>query len=195
MPFAVRLLTPADQSAAWTLGSVAFGYHDQPMPESWAADRPGRRTWGAFDETGRLVAKALDREHSHWFGGRVVPAAGVAGVVVAPEWRGSGLVRLVLTRLLAEARERGAVISTLFDTIPFPYRAVGYEEVGAMTWRTIPTLALAGIRPAPGITLRPAEVADVPALWELYRSAARASNGLMERAAPVFSYTPEQYLA
>ena len=29
-----------------------------------------------------LVAKAVDRRQGHWFGGRLVPASGVAGVAV-----------------------------------------------------------------------------------------------------------------
>ncbi|WP_169789709.1 GNAT family N-acetyltransferase [Actinoplanes subtropicus] len=195
MTYRIRLLGTEDQRLAWELGSLAFGYHGQPMPEDWASERPGRRTFGVFDSAGRLVAKAVDREQGQWFGGRVVPASGVAGVATAAELRGRGLGRLVLTRLLREARERGAVISTLFDTTAGPYRALGWEEVGALVYYAVPTRVLAEIRADAGTTLRPATEADIPTVGEIYREVARAGTGMMERSGPAFGATPAQLLA
>lgn len=193
--YQVRLLGPGDQQLAWELGSLAFGYRERPMPEGWVSDSPGRRTLGVFDPAGRLVAKAVDREQGHWFGGRVVPASGVAGVATAAELRGRGLGRLVLTQLLRGARDRGAVISTLFDTTPAPYWALGWEEVGALVYYTVPTRVLAEIRPDPEIMLRPATEADIPAVGDIYREVARAGTAMMERSGPVFEATPSQLLA
>src|SRR5687768_3330032 len=121
------------------MGSLAFGYHDREMPQDWTSDTAGRQTLGMFDDGGRLVAKAVDRTQGQWFGGRIVPTSGVAGVVVEPEARGKGLVRQVLTQLLRHARDRGAMISTLFPSTPFPYRRLGWEEVGALTYFALPT--------------------------------------------------------
>jgi predicted acetyltransferase len=193
--YQVRLLGPGDQQLAWDLGSLAFGYHERPMPEDWSSESPGRRTLGVFDPAGRLVAKAVDREQGQWFGGRVVPTSGVAGVATAAELRGRGLGRLVLTRLLRDARERGAVISTLFDTTPAPYRALGWEEVGALVYYTVRTRVLAEIRPDAGTTLRPATEADIPAVDEIYRAVARTGTAMMERSGPAFGATPAQLLA
>jgi predicted acetyltransferase len=188
-------LVAEDSAAAWRLSAVAFGYADRPMPADWSPEVPGRVHWGVFDEAGRLVAKAVDREQGHWYGGRIVPASGVAGVAVAPECRGGGLVRTVLTPLLAHARERGAVISTLFDTTPFPYRRLGWEEVGALTSIALPTTALTVVRAPKDVTLRPATESDVPVLHELYRTVARAGAGMMERSGPMFTSTPQELLA
>jgi len=185
--YELRALQAQDMTAAWELGSTTFGYRDREMPESWTSDSPGRNTLGAFDESGRLVAKAVDREQEHWFGGRLVPTSGVAGVAVVPEQRRGGLGRLVLTRLLAQARERGAAISTLYPTTPFPYRALGWEDVGSLTYTAFPATAFAHIRPAEGYSLRPAVEADVPAIHGLYRAVAQASTGLMERSGPLFT--------
>src|SRR5215831_4386896 len=102
MSYVVRLLTVDDGAAAWGLSSVAFGYTDRTMPEGWGAEQPGRRAFGAFDADGRLVAKAIDREQSHWFGGRLVPGSGVAGVAVMPELRGRGVAGVILRHLLAD---------------------------------------------------------------------------------------------
>ncbi|MCU7725419.1 GNAT family N-acetyltransferase [Actinoplanes sp. KI2] len=195
MTYQVRLLGPGDQQLAWDLGSLAFGYRERPMPEDWVSDSPGRRTLGVFDPAGRMVAKAVDREQGQWFGGRVVPASGVAGVATAAELRGRGLGRLVLTQLLQGARERGAVISTLFDTTPAPYRALGWEEVGELVYYRVPTRVLAEIRLHAKTTLRPAAEADIPAVDEIYRVVARAGIGMMERSGPAFGATPAQRLA
>jgi predicted acetyltransferase len=193
--YQVRPLGPRDQQLAWELGSLAFGYHEQPMPEGWASDSPGRRTFGVFDPAGRLVAKAVDREQGQWFGGRVVPTSGVAGVATAAELRGHGLGRLVLTQLLKGARDRGAVISTLFDTTPAPYRALGWEEVGALVYYTAQTRVLAEIHRDAKTTLRPATEADIPAVDEIYREVARTGTAMMERSGPAFVTTPAQLLA
>jgi predicted acetyltransferase len=193
--YQVRPLGPEEQRLAWDLGSLTFGYHERPMPEDWASDSPGRRTLGVFDPAGRMVAKAVDREQGQWFGGRIVPASGVAGVATAAELRGRGLGRLVLTALLRDAKERGAVISTLFDTTPGPYRALGWEEVGALVHYRMRTRVLAEIRPDAATTLRPATEADVPAVEEVYRTVARTGTAMMERSGPAFGTTPAQLLA
>jgi len=184
--FTLRRLTLDDGPEAFKLGSLAFGYHAQPMPESYSPAKPGWISHGAFDSEGRLVGKAVDREQGHWFGGRVVPTAGVAGVAVVPDKRRKGLARLILSRLLHEARDRGAAISTLFPTTPFPYRRLGWEEVGSLTYHALPASALAGIRPDPRIELRPATLGDFSAIAALYREVAAASTGLMERSGPLF---------
>lgn len=180
----LRLLEVADLPAAWELTRLAFGTEREPPP-GWLTDRPGRTSWGVFAGEDRLVAKAVDRQQGQWFGGRLVSASGIAGVVVAPELRGTGLARRVLTRLLAAARDRGAVISTMFRTTPVPYRRLGWEEVGGLTWTAVPTAALAGVNRPGEVSLRPATSDDVPAVLEAYRAVARAGTGLMERAGPI----------
>jgi predicted acetyltransferase len=185
--YEIRVLTNDDNADAYRLSSLAFGYHDRPMPEGYAATADGRTTWGVFDG-GALLAKAVDRVQGQWFGGRVVPTSGVAGVAVIPEARAGGLGRIVLTRLLQEARDRGAAISTLFPSTPFPYRALGWEEVGALTYYGIPTVALATGRDsgASEVNLRPATKDDIPAMEKLYREVAKAGTGMMERTGPLF---------
>lgn len=189
----VRRLTGEDSPAAWELGRLAFG-GDRDPPPNWSVERPGRRTWGAFDARGRLVARSVDREQGHWFGGRLVPASGVAGVAVIPELRGSGLARRLLTTLLLQARDRGAVISTLFPTTPAPYRRLGWEVVGTLRHTALPTAALASLARPADVTLRPAEAADVPAVLDAYRTVARAGAGWMERSGPVFDTSAEAVL-
>lgn len=189
----VRLLGADDASAAWALGSLSFGYHGQDMPPVPAEPPPGRWTWGIFDGD-RLVAKAVDLEQGHWFGGRSVPASGVAGVATVADQRGRGLGRTVLTRLLASARERGAAISTLFHTTAVPYRRLGWEEVGARVTLAVPTMVFDAIRPPAAVRTRAAVPADVPALEALYQRVARDGTGLMDRSGARFRQTPQEFL-
>ena len=190
MAYDVRVLADEDADASWELGRIAFGGPRQP-PENWGRPDPARTTFGAFDSASRLVAKAVDRQQRHWFGGKLLPASGIAGVAVVPDLRGRGVIGQVIAPLLAFARDRGAVISTLFDTTPVPYRRLGWEEVGALTWWTLPTRALARVRAPEHITLRPATAADVPSIFELYETVARASSGMMDRTGPTFDTSAE----
>lgn len=175
---------PAGDAAAYRLGSVAFGYADEPAPPAPAPDArqpKGRVSWGVFAGDGSLVAKAVDLEHHNWYGGRLVPASGIAGVAVAVEERGQGHARRVLSHLLAAARDRGAMISTLYGTTPVPYRRLGWEEIDALYAWSVPTLALAGLRVPAGYGIAAATESDVPAIFELFRSVARAGNGVRDR--------------
>ena len=193
MGYDLRLLTLDDLPASWEMTRIAFGA-DREAPPGWLGDRPGRLNWGIFD-AGRLVAKATDRAQEHWFGGRLVPATGIAGVAVEPELRGTGLAREVLTHLLTAARDRGAVIATLFRTTPALYRRLGCEDVGALTWTAVPATSLAALERPADVTLRPAEPGDVPAVLEAYRTVARAGNGLLERSGPLFDNSAETVLS
>ena len=193
MGYELRLVTLEELPASWEMTRVAFGA-EREAPPGWLGHRPGRLNWGIFD-SGRLVAKATDREQGHWFGGRLVPACGIAGVAVEPELRGTGLAREVLTHLLTAARERGAVIATLFRTTPALYRRLGCEDVGALTWTAVPATSLAALQRPAEVTLRPAEPRDVPAVLEAYRTVARAGNGWLERSGPLFDNSPETVLS
>jgi predicted acetyltransferase len=193
--YKIRQLTPDDAAAAYRLGSIAFGYADRPAPPPSAPLPAGRRSWGAFTADDVLVAKAIDLEQSHWFGGRLVPATGVAGVAVAAEHRGHGLSTVLLTQLMADAHERGAVIGALFDTTPWPYRRVGWEEVGVRQTLALPTLSLAGMRIPAGLAVRAATEADVPAMLDMFREVARAGCGIMDRLGPRADTTPASVLA
>ena len=73
--------------------------------------------------------------------GTRIPTAGIAGVTVAPERRGSGKLGPLLSTL-RESRIRGAVISTLFSTVPQIHRASGFEVVTQLDTVELPTHVL-----------------------------------------------------
>lgn len=192
MPYQLRELTEADGEAAYRLGAIAFGYIDRPTPAEFPL-YPGRVTWGLFDGDA-LIAKAVDRIQGHYYGGRLVPASGVAGVAVRPESRSSGVGQQILTHLLGQARARGALISTLFNSTPFPYRKLGWEECGALIGWQLPTTELVGARVPAGVTVRPAVPDDVPAIFAAYNQLASEAQGVMPREKPLYSMDPAKLL-
>ena len=71
------------------------------------------RCLGAFDGD-RLIGTALYHDMRQWWYGRPVPMAGVAGVKVAPEYRGQGVGRAMMTALAQLMTERGYPLSALY---------------------------------------------------------------------------------
>ena len=142
----------------------------RPGPSPSRGRIPGTCPWGAF--VGReLAGVATVRAFRSWFGGDAVPTAGIAAVAVRPEHRGSGLLAPLFAALLADARDRGAVVSTLFPTAPGIYRRLGYEIVGELADVEVPVEPLTRIPAPAGITLRradPDDERDVAAHRDIY---------------------------
>lgn len=192
MTTTIRELSEADADAVWQLGRLAFGGPAQP-PSDGLFPRSGIRTFGVFDGD-RLIGKAAGLAHSYWWGGRIVPGVGVAGVAIAPEYRGRKLLAEAISELLAAARTDGAAISALFPTTIRPYRRMGWERVGSLVRTAIPTTSVHGPVPT-GVSVRPARAADVPAMLDLYSDAGLTGNGLLSRTGPLFDLDPAAVLA
>jgi len=188
----VRLLGPDDAPASIAMSAEAFG--NPPGDASSFTTGPGLWRWGVFDGD-VLAAKANDRAYESWFGGRRVATAGVAGVTVAPEYRSTGLGRRVMTHLLHAARDRGAVIATLFRTAPGLYRSLGFEQVAELIDAELPASALAGVTAPKGTTVRRARLPDVSAVRDLYTRVARTGSGLLTRDGSAFTGTDADVLA
>ena len=186
----VRPLGPDDAEAAHALQAEAFGAEPGPVPEGWPGD--GTRAFGAFTG-GRLAATAHVHGLASWFGGRAVATAGVANVAVRPEERGAGLLAPLLAVALADARERGALVSTLFPTAPGIYRRLGYELVGELADVEVPVAALSRVPPAPGVALRRADAQDRDAARAVYDRWAAAQDGPLTRRTPARGFPDDRY--
>ena len=66
----------------------------------------------------------------YWLG-QPVKLAGVASVKVAPEHRGRGIGRTLMTELLDVIAERGYPLSALYPATTPIYRSLGWELAGA----------------------------------------------------------------
>jgi predicted acetyltransferase len=129
----------------------SFGPSDETMiqPRIEPVVAAGR-CLGAFDGD-RLAGTALYHDMRQWWRGRAVRMAGVAGVKVAPEYRGQGAGRALMTALVEEMAERGYPISALYPATMPIYRSLGWEIAGHRHEAVLPARALSAMaRPEPG---------------------------------------------
>ena len=193
MTVRVRRLGAEDASASQRLEWEAFGVPTtDPGPSELV--KPGSHGWGAVDGD-RLLAQAVDHEYDGWFGGRVLPVAGIGDVTVGAEERGRSVLGPLLVALLEGARERGAVMSTLFPTAPRIYRRTGYEVVAATRRVDVPSAALSALPPTPGVVLRRAGLEDAGTVRRLYDTWAAGVDGALTRRGVSFSATDADLVA
>ncbi|HKA68631.1 MAG TPA: GNAT family N-acetyltransferase [Actinomycetes bacterium] len=160
----VRPLDLADLDAVLDIRSRSFG----PVAES---DVPGWKAIVEHDaaqfvavyEGRRLLAVSRYHRFAQYWLGREVAMAGVAGVAVAPEERGRGVGRLVMSAMLDKIAADGYPLSALYPaTIPL-YRGLGWELAGSQPEVRITAESLRTIE-APAVKLRrvgPDDVAEI----------------------------------
>jgi predicted acetyltransferase len=145
----IRPLGPDDDiEAELALRRRAFGPITAADEKTWVASLPAiveaGQVLGVFDGP-RLVASARYYPMRQWWHGRSMPMAGVAGVKVAPEQRGRGIGRELMTRLLADLVAAGYPLSTLYpSTLPL-YRLFGWENAGGLYETVLPAQALTAL--------------------------------------------------
>ena len=154
----IREVAPGDDlDALFDLSRRAFGPPPPGPPEPavhLAARRAQldaaiheRRILGAFQD-GQLVASARYHDMRQWWYGRSMPMAGVASVMVAPEHRGQGLGRSLMTVLLDAIAGRGYPVSVLYPATTPIYRSLGWELAGGHHHAVIPARTLHAFLPA-----------------------------------------------
>lgn len=152
----IRTLDPGDLDQVADLGAHSFG-GPRPALDLDTRPVPPEDTVAAYRGT-RLVGTVVVHRFTQTFGGRGVPCGGVAGVMVAPDQRGTGLSRTMLAAATAAMRARGEPISALYPTTASLYRSVGYEIAGWWGRRAVAVRDL----PAPSgtVTWAPVDPAD-----------------------------------
>jgi predicted acetyltransferase len=139
----IGALTPGfDWDQYHDLAARAFGAAEEalirPGLEEIVADG---RCLAAFDGD-LLVGTALYHDMRQWWYGQPVPMAGVAGVKVAPEYRGQGIGRALMTALAELMTERGYPLAVLFPATMTIYRSLGWEIAGHLHEAVLPSRAL-----------------------------------------------------
>ncbi|MFD4994296.1 GNAT family N-acetyltransferase [Cellulosimicrobium cellulans] len=161
----LRTATPDDLPSLYALWDRAFG---APLMVPVYETDDGRldRTHVAVEpDDGRIVGSV------YWTprelggpDGRTLRAGGVANVATAPEARGRGLVRALLSRAVEQMEQDGADVALLFTGTPDVYRSSGFETFDVPLLRGAPRPvgapdtaasgpvddALAASAPAPG---------------------------------------------
>ncbi|MBL8763785.1 MAG: GNAT family N-acetyltransferase [Phycisphaerae bacterium] len=139
----------------------------------------GRENLRVRLESGRAVATLLRVPMGMFLGGASVPMVGVAGVAVAPEDRGRGHGKSLMTEFVRGLHDEGVAISGLFASTQTLYRGVGYEQAGVWCEHVVP-LNRIDVR-GHGQPLVPLDDSDMPAVRECYTRFARMQNGMLDR--------------
>lgn len=139
-----------DLDAELDLRHRAFGPVRADSRANWRAEllggvRTGRQ-FGVW-ESGRLLGAATYHDMRQYWHGRSVPMAGVGGVEVAPEARGRGIGRAMMTVLLTAMAERGYALSALYPATAQIYRSLGWELAGGNYRVAVPGRSLGALLP------------------------------------------------
>jgi predicted N-acetyltransferase YhbS len=215
----IRPITGDDDMAAQRdLGQRAFGPHSAGQWAGWsslAGLRAGQGLFlGAF-AGGVPAGAAMIHDMRQWWLGRAVPCAGIASVKVAPEYRGGGIGRRLMTALLDVVAERGYPLSALYPATMPIYRSLGWELAGGRYVATVPARSLrtlvgpdsaaipagprtAGVRGAPEPGIRragPGNTAEVIAVIGRAHQAARDAGPLTWDEGPTRQWLgePDRY--
>jgi predicted acetyltransferase len=127
------------------LGQRAFGQMSPAQRANWTYVASIRIRQGAFlgaFVAGRPAGSALFHDMRQWWYGRGMPSAGVGSVKVAPEHRGKGIGRLLMTALLDLIAERGYPVSSLYPATMPLYRSLGWELAGGRYMAAVPARSL-----------------------------------------------------
>jgi predicted acetyltransferase len=137
-----------DFDAQMDLSQRAFGIYSDQQATSWryvARLRAGQGLFlGAFVNGTPAGAAMLHDMRQYWLG-QPVKMGGVSSVKVAPEHRGRGIGRTLMTELLSLIAERGYPLSALYPATMPIYRSLGWELAGARHNFSIPARALRGL--------------------------------------------------
>lgn len=85
--------------------------------------------WGAFNDSGTLMAAMVNHQFTFMLDGHPVPGGGIGSVATLPEYRESGAIRKMFRPVLADSFRRGDVISALYPFNHAFYRKFGYDTV------------------------------------------------------------------
>ena len=134
-----------DMEAQLDLAQRAFGIYSAGQRAAWSyltGLRAGQGLFlGAF-VGGAPAGAAMIHDLRQWWLGRAIPCAGIASVKVAPEYRGSGIGRRLMTALLDAVAERGYPLSALYPATMPIYRSLGWELAGGKYVATVPARSL-----------------------------------------------------
>jgi predicted acetyltransferase len=137
-----------DLDAEIDLRHRAFGPMDAVDRRYWRDEMLARISegaqYGVWDD-GLLIGSARYYRMWQYWHGRPVPMAGVGGVKVAPEFRGHGIGRALMTELLGVLAHSGFALSVLFPATLRIYRSLGWELAGSRYRIKLPVRSLGSL--------------------------------------------------
>ena len=143
----VRRITPEERFEANLISTIAFHMRmEDPDKAREESLKDTKEDWGAFTDGGKIAARIINHRFETWLDGQLIQNGGIGAVSTLPEYRNTGAIRQIFSRLLPEAYRNGEIISTLYPFSHAFYRKFGYETV---RWRNnyeFPPDVLSGYR-------------------------------------------------
>lgn len=164
MAVEIRAVAPDELDVLGRVTAMAFGQDPDPAAEeSYRTLVELDRSRGAFEE-GRMVAASFAHGLELTIPGGTAAAAGVASVGVLPSHRRRGIMRTMVTELLADALDRGDILAALWSTEVPLYGRFGFGVAGVTTKLVIDRFPLVSHRlaprPAPVVLVEPDEAKE-----------------------------------
>lgn len=186
MTLEIRDLDPGDVGRSFDIRTRAFGALPATRRPQWEADVAkaiGEGRMLAAYQDGLLVGRAMIRPFVQYWGGRTLPMAGVAGVVVSPEYRAQGVGTALMNGLARRGRALGFPVSALYPATVAVYRRTGWEVAGTQPRYSITTRLLRELRgnDVPVREIGPSEVGVLSTIQREQYAAGRV-NGLRDYA-------------
>jgi predicted acetyltransferase len=139
-----------DLEAELDLRHRAFGPMREASRAYWREEMLGcieeGRQFGVWDGTD-LIGAARYYDMRQFWHGRSLPMAGIGGVKVAPEARGRGAGRALMTHLLGDLADHRYPLSVLYPATARIYRSLGWELAGGHYIADIPARSLGLLLP------------------------------------------------
>jgi predicted acetyltransferase len=191
----IRPLGPADDMDAQVdLGQRAYGAATPAVWAAWRAEAAALISDGAFlgaFVSGRPAGAAAFHDMRQWWHGKSMPMAGVASVKMAPEYRGRGIGRRLMTELLDLIAARGYPVSALYPATMPIYRSLGWELAGGRYQMAVPSRELRSFL----VPDDAATAADATPLTTAASDAAEVRRATPEDAAAVIAVIGQAHTA
>ena len=126
-------------------GDAECREHGRDMAEAFATQETGSEDWlvkqgpaavRILRHDGTKVAGLVRYDFGQYFGGRLVPAIGMAAVIVPTIHRGRGHGQEIMHRALQEIHDEGIGLVPLYAAAPKLYQNLGWAMAGShVRWR------------------------------------------------------------
>ncbi|UTE71213.1 GNAT family N-acetyltransferase [Rossellomorea marisflavi] len=174
----IRTLEERDYSQSLQLSEYAFQYKLSEEEREQRREQMGdQKIFGIFHDD-HLAAKLHLMPFQTWFGERMIPMGGVAGVATYPEYRRNGYVRKLLLHSLEAMKEAGQFISMLHPFYIDFYRKFGWEVFASYRQMTVDQKDLSPLSTATGTIRREGVTKEVMEAYDRY---AKKHNGMLVR--------------
>ncbi|HEY9710677.1 MAG TPA: GNAT family N-acetyltransferase, partial [Oculatellaceae cyanobacterium] len=167
------------QEDAESLGILLYQCFNTSSGWETYSNRIGLENFRIIRQAGQIIGGLSILPMGQWYGGELVPMAGIASVGIAPEYRGTGAAIELLSRTLKELYANGVPLSVLYAATQRPYRKVGYEQGGIFCSRELPTNSIQ-IKDR-SLSMQPVIPVGHEVFHDLYHQKARVTNGHLAR--------------